>query len=103
MSNTLTTVHIGFTSLERNSMSNTLTTVHIGFTSLERNSMSNTLTTVYIGFTSLERNSMSNTLTTVYIRKREKKNWSAVSSLLQIPLTLSPSLVKIGLGQNKIP
>jgi hypothetical protein len=33
----------------------------------------------------------------------EKKRWSAVSSLLQIPLTLSPSLVKIGSGKKKIP
>ena len=38
-------------------------------------------------------------------KTRREKNWSAVSSLLQIPLTLtlSPSLVKIGSGKNKIP
>ena len=36
-------------------------------------------------------------------KTRRKKIWSAVCSLLQIPLTLSPSLVKIGSGKNKIP
>jgi len=36
-------------------------------------------------------------------KQKKKNNWSAVSSLLQMPLTLSPSLVKIGSGKNKIP